>query len=82
MVNATPGGARGGYRVGVPVAGDWRLVANSDDEGYGGSGRSPGAVVATEAVEAHGCAQSLSLELPPLSVVVLTPSDVPGSAAG
>jgi 1,4-alpha-glucan branching enzyme len=73
VLNATPV-VRSGYRVGVPMAGEWCLVANSDDAGYGGSGRTPGSVVTADAVEAHGCDVSLALELPPLAAVVLTPA--------
>ncbi len=62
------------YRIGVPVAGEWSLLANSDDAGYGGLGKSPGARVTADEVAAHGFEQSLALELPPLSVIVLRPT--------
>ena len=65
---------RMGYRVGVPAAGEWSLQANSDDVGYGGSGLTPGAVVNAEPVQVHGYPQSLELDLPPLALIVLTPS--------
>jgi 1,4-alpha-glucan branching enzyme len=72
VLNNTPV-PRQGYRVGVPVEGSWRLLANSDDPGYGGSGKTPGEKVAAEPVSHHGFEQSLVLELPPLALVVLSP---------
>lgn len=63
------------HRVGVPSGGHWRELLNSDAEHYGGSGVGNGGGVEAEAVEAHGLDHSLSLTLPPLAVLVLTPSD-------
>ncbi len=65
---------RPGYRIGVPVAGTWHLLANSDDEGYGGSGQTPGGAVDTEPVASHGFEQSVSVDIPPLALVVLSPT--------
>ena len=61
------------YRVGVPLTGKWLERLNSDAPGYGGSGI--GNLGMTEAVEhaSHGRPYSLTLRLPPLAVVVLTP---------
>jgi 1,4-alpha-glucan branching enzyme len=70
VMNNTPV-PRGGYRIGVPTGGTWKLRANSDDEGYGGSGQSPGAEITAEAIGSHGHPQSLQLDLPPLGVIVL-----------
>jgi 1,4-alpha-glucan branching enzyme len=72
VVNATPVG-REGYRVGVPRDGVWRVLLDSDDPRYGGSG-----MVAESAVVAgergwHGQPHSLELTLPPLGVLVLAP---------
>jgi 1,4-alpha-glucan branching enzyme len=72
VMNNTPV-PRASYRVGVPTAGRWRLLANSDDPGYGGSGKTPGEKVATEPVRQHGFKQSLALDLPPLALVILAP---------
>ena len=72
VANNTPV-PRPGYRIGVPTAGTWHLLANSDDVGYGGSGQTPGASVATESVASHGFPQSLSVDIPPLALVVLSP---------
>ena len=70
VCNFTPVPRRG-YRIGVPRAGRWAELLNSDAPLYGGSGVGNAGAVATEAVPAHGEAQSLSLTLPPLSTVVL-----------
>jgi 1,4-alpha-glucan branching enzyme len=60
--------------LGVPRAGLWREVLNSDSQFYGGSnlGNGPGPL-ATQPVGAHGHAQSLRLALPPLGLVILEP---------
>ncbi|MFV0523984.1 MAG: 1,4-alpha-glucan branching protein GlgB [Acidimicrobiales bacterium] len=72
---------RAGYRIGVPVAGRWDLLANSDDEGYGGSGLTPGAEVVTDPEPAHGHDQSLELVLPPLGLIILAPSSGTGECS-
>jgi 1,4-alpha-glucan branching enzyme len=61
------------YRVGVPMAGAWREVLNSDATDYGGSGLGNAGSVTTEPIPTHGHGQSLDLTLPPLSVVFFTP---------
>lgn len=62
---------RHGYRLGVPHGGPWRLLFNSDDAVYGGSGVHPGALAA-EPVPADGLAHSIVLTVPPLATVYLT----------
>ncbi len=63
------------YRVGVPLAGEWRVRLDSDAEKFGGSGyAAEQTTVQTDEEEAHGHEQSLLLRLPPLSAVVLTPA--------
>jgi 1,4-alpha-glucan branching enzyme len=62
---------RPGYRLGVPTAGRWAEIANSDDRAYGGSGVGNGAGVDTDAVPAHGRPWSLELTLPPLGCLLL-----------
>jgi 1,4-alpha-glucan branching enzyme len=64
--------SRSGYRLGVPRAGEWREVLNSDSALYGGSGMGNMGVVRTDSIGAHGHAQSISLTLPPLAAVFLT----------
>ena len=70
VMNNTPE-PRPKYRLGVPVEGAWQLLANSDDEGYGGSGASPGASVTADSKPSHGHPYSVSLDLPPLAVLIL-----------
>jgi 1,4-alpha-glucan branching enzyme len=65
---------RHGYRIGVPVAGAWREVINTDNGVYGGSSLSSGAR-STEPVAAHHLGQSLVITLPPLACVVLIPGE-------
>ncbi|MBI3548451.1 MAG: 1,4-alpha-glucan branching protein GlgB [Elusimicrobia bacterium] len=59
------------YRVGVPRAGEWKEVLNSDASDYGGSGMGNLGKAAAEAVPYHGRPFSLELVLPPLSTVML-----------
>jgi 1,4-alpha-glucan branching enzyme len=62
---------RNAYLVGVPFAGMWREVLNTDAESYGGSGQGNLGGAETVGIPWHGREQSLSLVLPPLAVVVL-----------
>ncbi len=60
---------RHGYRIGLPVAGVWREVLNTDAPVYGGSGvGNLGAVTAT-ATPSHGLPASADITLPPLATV-------------
>ena len=60
------------YPVGVPLAGPWREVLNSDDTRYGGTGSSNAGDLVATATPAHGRPFSLHLTLPPLSTIFLT----------
>ena len=59
------------YAVGVPAAGYWRELANSDARDYGGSGLGNMGGVLSQPVGAHGRPQSLTLTLPPLATLIL-----------
>jgi 1,4-alpha-glucan branching enzyme len=72
VLNFTPV-PRGGYQIGVPRAGAYAEVINTDAEIYGGSNLGNGGLVTTEPVPAHGHDQSLRLTLPPLGCVILKP---------
>jgi 1,4-alpha-glucan branching enzyme len=72
VCNFTPV-ARHGYRVGVPQGGTWRECLNTDSNHYAGSGLGNLGAVQAEAVPARGLPMSLSLTLPPLSVLWLEP---------
>jgi 1,4-alpha-glucan branching enzyme len=62
---------RHGYRVGLPAAGTWREILNSDAADYGGSGvGNMGGVTAT-AQPAHGFDASAALSLPPFGALYL-----------
>ncbi len=58
------------YRVGVPWAGHWAEVLNSDAPEYGGSGVGNQGGKDAEAVPFHGLEHSVSLSLPPLACLV------------
>lgn len=82
--NLTPV-VRHGYRLGVPQAGVWRAVLNTDSTGYGGSGVGPGeaqksldaAALVAVLVPWQGQPASLVVSLPPLGVVWLEPDQAP-----
>jgi len=61
---------RRGYRVGVPFAGKWREVLNSNAGVYGGTDEGNYGGCATDPMPFHGHEQSLLLNLPPLGMVV------------
>jgi 1,4-alpha-glucan branching enzyme len=70
VVNATPA-VHYGYRVGVPYAGSWTEILNTDAAEYGGSGIGNLGRVTTDGQRWHGFDQSVPLTLPPLAVVFL-----------
>jgi 1,4-alpha-glucan branching enzyme len=72
VANCTPI-VREDHLVGVPVAGRWRELLNSDAALYGGSGVGNQGGADTVAQPAHGHAQALRLRLPPLGLLVLRP---------
>ena len=59
------------YRLGVSKPGRYAEILNSDAHCYGGSGMGNGGTLVAEEVASHGYPASLSLQLPPLSVLVL-----------
>jgi 1,4-alpha-glucan branching enzyme len=61
------------YRIGVPCAGTWEEIFNSDSHLYAGSNQGNGGAVETEFISAHGEQQSVCLVLPPLAVLLLKP---------
>jgi 1,4-alpha-glucan branching enzyme len=68
VCNLTPV-PRAGYRIGAPRGGYWREMLNSDATQYGGSGMGNGGGVEASAAGLHGRPFSLTLTLPPLSVL-------------
>ncbi|MEA3021070.1 MAG: 1,4-alpha-glucan branching enzyme, partial [Actinomycetota bacterium] len=73
VANLTPI-PRYGYRIGLPSAGRWDVVMNTDASAYGGSGVDVGPVLETEPREWHGLPHSAVLTLPPLGIVYLAPA--------
>ena len=68
--NLTPT-PRHDYRIGVPQAGYFEELINTDGEWYGGSGVGNQGGVDSQAEASHGYENSIELQLPPLSVVIL-----------
>jgi 1,4-alpha-glucan branching enzyme len=64
------------YRIGAPAAGRYRLILNTDDVSFDGSGFAVEHELATEDTPMHGFAQSLNLRLPPLAALVFAPVPV------
>ena len=79
MANLSPV-VRYEFRVGLPLAGRWEEVVNTDATNYGGSGQGNLGSVVTEPVAWHAWDQSARVTLPPLAVLWLAPAagaDVP-----
>jgi 1,4-alpha-glucan branching enzyme len=69
VCNMTPV-VRENYRIGMPYAGDWIEVLNSDDPAFGGSGVNNGSELQTDKIPFHQYQQSLALTLAPLAVSI------------
>jgi 1,4-alpha-glucan branching enzyme len=68
---------RNNYQVGVPEAGRWLELLNSDAPLYGGSGQGNLGGVEAAPISMHGHRHSVTLTLPPLGALFLKPE--PGS---
>jgi len=66
---------RANHRLGVPRAGHWREILNSDASLYGGSGQGNLGGARSTPVAAHGQRQSIVVTLPPLGIVVFRPDE-------
>ncbi len=62
---------RTGFRVGLPLAGHWEEVINTDAETYGGENRGNMGGVTADGDGWHGQPTSAQLTLPPLATVML-----------
>ena len=60
---------REGYRIGAPFAGTYRLLFSTDEARFGGAGEALKSVKSCAETGMHGYPQSISLTLPPLSVL-------------
>ncbi len=56
---------RENYRIGVPEAGTWKEILNTNSEFYGGDNDGNGYGIKTEPIEFDSCAQSAEFKLPP-----------------
>ncbi len=59
------------YRVGVPKAGRYREVLNSDAEHYGGGNVGNAGMLQTDSMAWHAHTQSMDVTVPPLGMVIL-----------
>ncbi|AUH65664.1 1,4-alpha-glucan branching protein GlgB [Paracoccus zhejiangensis] len=62
---------RGHFRLGVPEAGHWVEVMNTDAEAYGGGNRVNAAGADSSPQEWDGLGNSIEIRLPPLATVML-----------
>ncbi|GAJ29456.1 1,4-alpha-glucan branching protein GlgB [Acidomonas methanolica] len=77
VLNMTPV-PRTEYRIGVPHGGFWHEVLNTDAAIFGGSNLgNAGGVMADEGFGTHGLPCSVSLTLPPLAALYLSPAAPP-----
>ncbi|MCC6738261.1 MAG: 1,4-alpha-glucan branching protein GlgB [Planctomycetia bacterium] len=76
VLNFTPV-PRHGYRVGVPSPGFWREILNTDAREYGGGGVGNAGLVQADEIPMHDCPWSVSLTLPPLGALFLSPGGSP-----
>jgi len=70
ILNCTPS-PRFNYRVGVPYAGYWREIFNSDAAEFGGSGHGNLGGLESAPISYHGHPCALDLTVPPLGAVLL-----------
>lgn len=70
VLNFTPV-IRNNYRIGVPLAGNYEIILNSDSEFYSGSNAGSPSVIHTDETPWMNQPASLSLILPPLAGLVL-----------
>ena len=74
IMNLTPV-PRDNYTIGVPSAGTYKVLLNSDDTEFGGSNYSPVEIYQSSSQAAHNKSSSITINLPPLSVLYLKMSD-------
>ena len=68
VCNFTPS-THSNYQIGVPKAGFWRELLNSDATDYGGSGKGNMGGVEAAPIPLHGRPYSMTFTLPPLATV-------------
>ena len=62
---------RESYRIGVPVAGTYEVIFNSDDKDFGGDGATDKKIIRSEPIPMHSQANSIDLDLAGLSAVYI-----------
>lgn len=61
--------ARDNYKIGVPYEGTYEQVFSTDDEKYGGTGVVQNGKIKSEDYSMHGYEQSITLDIPAMSVM-------------
>ena len=79
LCNFTPV-VRDRFRMGVPQAGFYREIFNSDSHHYGGENIGNTHGVAAQRAESHGREYSIELTIPPLAGVILRPEPHEGAS--
>ena len=69
LLNFTPV-PRENYRIGVPSSGEYKIILNSDDGIFGGSGI-PNSNLKAEKISMHGMDYSINLTLTPLGGIII-----------
>jgi len=62
-----------GYRIGVPHAGTYREILNTDAAIYGGGNEGNLGAVHSDRMPMHGREHSVAITLPPLSTLYFAP---------
>lgn len=75
VLNLTPV-PRENYRIGVPTDTSYKVILNSDEDQFFGSGLAIKNTVKADSFEKHGRDYSINLVLPPLSCLVLKPETI------
>lgn len=78
VLNMTPV-AHEHYRIGVPSAGEWQEIFNSDQHQYWGSGMINYHPIATEPQPWHGKENSMHITAPPLGAAIFKKVPKPGA---
>jgi 1,4-alpha-glucan branching enzyme len=75
---------RRGYRLGLPEAGEYRVILNTDAPVYAGTGQPQAAVIQAEERPWHNLPFSVTIDLPPLTTLWLEtpPKDSPDEEQG
>jgi 1,4-alpha-glucan branching enzyme len=66
------------YLVGLPAAGDWEEILNSQDAAYDGNGVGNPGAIAAQPTACDGYAQSAFITVPQMGLLVLAPSALVG----